>query len=112
MLLKRKSAPEESKVLLKTKSALDGIVLLKISAPEDKRSRSATSSSEATLSEVASSEAISSEAEDQLNLRNSRIQELCHGSKFIKGHQKFSGILQRSFQRSLKACACNFGRKR
>jgi hypothetical protein len=70
---------------------------------------SEAASLEAALSEAASSEVISPEAEDQLNLRNSRIPELCHGSKFIKGQQKISGILQRSFQRCLKACACNFG---
>jgi hypothetical protein len=59
------------------------------------------------LSEAASSEVISPEAEDQLNLQNSRIQELFHGSKFIKGQQKTSGMLQRSFQKCLKAFASN-----
>ena len=87
------------KALLKS-SCSWRLLLLKTRGPE-------ATSSEAASSEAASSEAISPEAEDQLNLRNSRIQELCHGSKFIKGQQKISGILQRSFQRCLKACVCN-----
>ena len=59
-------------------------MLLKTRGPEATSSEAEeaapSEAAEAASSEAASSEVISPEAEDQLDLRNSRIQELFHGS--------------------------------
>ena len=78
-------------------------MLLKTRVPE-------AASSEAALSEAASSEVISPEAEDQLDLQKIQGLKNHHCKSCLldsKTQQKISGILQRSFQRCLKACACN-----
>ena len=83
-------------------------MLLKTRGPEVTSSEAA--SSEAASSEAASSEVISPEAEDQLDLQKiQRLKNLHCKSCLLdsKTQQKISGTLQRSFQRCLKACACN-----
>ena len=108
------AAPEE--IALLKKSCSWRIVLLKTRGPEATSSEAAPSeaaevaSSEAASSEAASSEVISPEAEDQLDLQNiQRLKNLHCKSCLLdsKTQQKISGTLQRSFQRCLKACACN-----
>ena len=102
----RKAASEVSKALLKN------------SAPEDKRSRSHIIRSCIIRSCIIRSCLIRSHftrswrstgfAKDS-RIEESSLQKLSIG---FENTTKDCGILQRSFQRCLKACACNFGRKR